>query len=150
MMTRDQLVRLALGMGDEQAVTPVYRDPIYQGQTSAGNTQSQLQAPWGGGTTQTPPSGVSGDMIIQALTGLGNKNASGANPGNNNGRVFNPQISTPQSGVQQGWQSLLPGLLRSTHPAYNPLVYSNIFDQRKTPMSDRWGNGATMFSPWGY
>ena len=157
-MTRDQMMRLALGMGDEQATTPIFRDFSQTTSTgqSTGQTNSGLNTPFTGTPTVPPTAStpVSGDMVIQALIGgqgsLSNRNAGNVNPGNNNGRVFNQQIQMPSYGVQQGWQSLLPGLMPVNHPANNPLVQANMFDQRRTPMEGRWGTGATMFSPWGY
>ena len=157
MMTRDQMMRLALGFGDEQSTTPVFRE--FSQDTSSGNsgqTSSTLNNPFVGTPTVPPTAStpVSGDLVIQALIGgqgsLANRNVGGVNPGNNNGRVFSPQIRTPSYGVQQGWQSLLPGLMAANHPANNPLVQANMFDQRRTPMANRWGTGASMFSPWGY
>lgn len=158
MMTRDQMMRLALGMGDEQSTTPIFRDFSQTTSTgqSTGQTNSGLNTPFTGTPTVPPTAStpVSGDMVIQALIGgqgsLSNRNAGNVNPGNNNGRVFNQQIQMPSYGVQQGWQSLLPGLMPVNHPANNPLVQANMFDQRRTPMEGRWGTGANMFSPWGY
>lgn len=128
MMTRDQMMRLALGMGDEQATTPIFRDFSQTTSTgqSTGQTNSGLNTPFTGTPTVPPTAStpVSGDMVIQALIGgqgsLSNRNAGNVNPGNNNGRVFNPQISNPQSGVQQGWQSLLPGLWNKNASGANP------------------------------
>ena len=152
------MMRLALGFGDEQSTTPIFREYAQDSGGPGGTAQSNpnLTTPFVG-TPTVPPSAstpVSGDMVIQALIGgqgsLSNRNAGNVNPGNNNGRVFNQQIQMPSYGVQQGWQSLLPGLMSVNHPANNPLVQANMFDQRRTPMEGRWGTGANMFSPWGY
>ena len=152
------MMRLALGFGDEQSTTPIFREYAQDSGGPGGTAQSNpnLTTPFVG-TPTVPPSAstpVSGDMVIQALIGgqgsLSNRNAGNVNPGNNNGRVFNQQIQMPSYGVQQGWQSLLPGLMSVNHPANNPLVQANMFDQRRTPMEGRWGTGASMFSPWRY
>ena len=90
MMTRDQMMRLALGMGDEQATTPIFRDFSQTTSTgqSTGQTNSGLNTPFTGTPTVPPTASapVSGDMVIQALIGgqgsLANRNAGNVNPGN--------------------------------------------------------------------